>query len=73
MPRAKPASYTTEAGRVICKDGKPYLMIAIPSDFFSRLVMDSDGTYKPMGASQEEADALTLRIAYLLAEYGEHE
>lgn len=73
MPKAKPSVYSVELGRVVCKDGKPYFMVGVPGDFFSRLVEDADGKPKLMGASQEDADQLAERVAQLLTDYGEHE
>ena len=55
------AVFTTEPGRVICKDGKPYLLIAVPSAFFSATP----------SATQEEADRITERLAALLNTHGE--
>lgn len=63
MPKAKAVEFSTEPGRVICKDGAPYLLIAVPSAFFP----------SAPSATQEEAEAITARIAFLLTRYGECE
>lgn len=60
MPKSE-SEFSTEPGRVICKDGKPLLLIAVPSAFFKNAP----------SATQDEADALTERIAYLLNRYGD--
>ena len=52
--------FTTEPGRVICKNGEPHLLIAVTSAFFSGAA----------SATQEEADELTLRIVDLLNRHG---
>lgn len=60
MPKSD-SEFTTEPGRVICKGGRPHLLIAVPSAFFKNAP----------SATQDEADALTARIAELLTQYGE--
>ena len=73
MPKKQPPVYLVELGRVMTRDGKPHFMLATPSDFFSRLVVDYDGKPALMGVSQADADKLAQRIAFLLTEYGEDE
>lgn len=69
MPKPNPPVFTTEYGRVICKDGKPYALLAIPAAFFNKTPAGNPVA----SATPDEADDLVKRIAYLLTEFGEHE
>lgn len=53
-------AYTVEPGRVILKNGEPFILIAVPSAFFANAP----------SATQEEADKVTARIAELLSTHG---
>jgi len=55
------AEWSVQPGRVLMRDGKPHILIATPSAFFK----------DAPSATQEEADALSDHIAYLLSEYGD--
>lgn len=61
MAKKPTAVYSVEPGRVILKDGQPYLLVATPSAFFANAP----------SATQKEADEATDRIAELLNTYGE--
>lgn len=61
MAKRERATFSVEPGRVILKDGEPHLLIAVPSAFFANAP----------SATQDEADAITVRIAELLTEHGE--
>ena len=73
MAKPKPPVFTVEPGRVLCRNGEPYALLGLPWAFFSRLWADltAPGGQRPIGATQEQADKLLARIAFLLTEYGE--
>lgn len=61
MAKRERTTFTVEPGRVILKNGEPFLLVAVPSAFFK----------DAPSATQDEADKITQRIAELLTEHGE--